>query len=431
MKARFLATLGKWHNLREKIPTRSSSSPMIDDEGASNMARPAKKTTASRRRPGRKIVRTQSAQLKKPLNFDALIDVIARVHEELQNRAAKAVNVSLTFRNWMIGYYIREYEQNGADRARYGEDVCEKLAKRLQAGLAKCYSGRYLRLCRQFYDAYPSIRKSVISKSGLPNWKSVISKSSAAADKPGVPAEQLVEHLSFTHFIELIQLDDSLKRAFYEAECYRGNWSVRELKRQIASLYYERAGLSKNKKKLSKLTQAKAEPQSAREIIRDPYVFEFLGLKPKEVMGESDLENALLDKLENFLLELGHGFCFEARQKRILIDGEHFFVDLVFYHRILKCHVLIELKADGFKHEHLGQLNTYVSWYGEHERAKGDNPPIGILLCTKKSHALVKYALAGIDNRLFVSKYQLELPKKEEIQRFIEEQIARAPGNVR
>ena len=233
----------------------------------------------------------------------------------------------------------------------------------------------------------------------------------------------LLRSLSSSQFEELAEIEDSLKRTYYAAECIRGNWSVRELKRQIASLYYERSGLSKNKKKLSRITQAKAEPQAARQIIRDPYVFEFLGLKPKEVMGESDVEDALLDKLQDFLLELGHGFCFEARQKRILIGGQHFFVDLVFYHRILKCHVLIELKADDFKHEHLGQLNSYVSWYAKHEMAEGDNPPVGILLCTKKNHALVEYALAGIDNRQFVSKYQLELPKKEEIRRFIEKQI--------
>src|SRR3989339_539196 len=200
------------------------------------------------------------------------------------------------------------------------------------------------------------------------------------------------------------------------------SWSVRELKRQIASLYYERSGLSINKKKLSLITQSKAEPLAARQIIRDPYVFEFLGLKPRDVLGESSLENALLDKLQDFLQELGHGFCFEARQKRVLIGGEHFFVDLVFYHRILKCHVLIELKVDNFKHEYLGQLNTYVNWYRKHETSEGDNAPVGILLCTKKNHALVEYALAGMDNKLFVSKYQLELPKKEAIRRFLEEQ---------
>jgi len=157
--------------------------------------------------------------------------------------------------------------------------------------------------------------------------------------------------------------------------------------------------------------------------IRDPYVFEFLGLRSKEVMSESHLEDQLIDKLEAFLLELGHGFCFEARQKRILIGDEHFFVDLVFYHRILKCHVLVDLKLEKFSHENIGQLNTYVSWYRENMMIEGDNPPVGILLCTDKNHTLVEYALAGMDNNLFVSKYLLELPKKEEMQRFIEEQV--------
>ena len=157
--------------------------------------------------------------------------------------------------------------------------------------------------------------------------------------------------------------------------------------------------------------------------VRDPYVFEFLGLKSEEVMSESHLEDQLLDKLQEFLLELGHGFCFEARQKRILIGDEHFFVDLVFYHRILKCHVLVELKLETFNHQNIGQLNTYVSWYRKNMMAEDDNPPVGILLCTGKNQTLVEYALAGMDNQLFVSKYMLELPKKEDIQRFIEQQI--------
>ena len=157
--------------------------------------------------------------------------------------------------------------------------------------------------------------------------------------------------------------------------------------------------------------------------IRDPYVFEFLGIKPREVMGESHLEDALLDKVQEFLLELGRGFCFEARQKRIRIGDEFFFVDLVFYHRILKCHVLIDLKVDEFKHEHVGQLNTYVTWFQKHEMTAGDNPPVGLLLCTRKNHALIEYALAGMDNQLFVSRYQLELPKKEELERFLEAKL--------
>ena len=233
----------------------------------------------------------------------------------------------------------------------------------------------------------------------------------------------LIEKLSFTHIVELMQIEDSLKRAFYEIECIRGSWSARELKRQIASLYYERSGLSKDKEKLSKSVQSKAERISPAQIIRDPYIFEFLGIKPKEIMSESELEDSLLDKLEEFLLEMGHGFCFEARQKRILIGDEYFFVDLVFYHRILKCHVLLELKVDNFSHEYIGQLNTYVNWFRKNEMTENDNPPIGILLCTQKTQALVEYATAGMDNSLFVSKYQLELPKEDEIRRFLEQQI--------
>lgn len=233
----------------------------------------------------------------------------------------------------------------------------------------------------------------------------------------------MISRLSFTHLAELINLEDETRRAFYEVECIRGNWSVRELKRQINSLYYERSGLSTDKKKLSELAQQNAEQAKPNLAIRDPYIFEFLGLKPEEVMSESHLESQLLKRLEAFLLELGHGFCFEARQKRILVGDEHFFVDLVFYHRILKCHVLVEMKLDGFSHENIGQLNTYVSWYRENMMTEGDNPPVGILLCTHKNQALVEYALAGMDNNLFVSRYLLKLPGKDEMQAFIEEQI--------
>jgi predicted nuclease of restriction endonuclease-like (RecB) superfamily len=235
-----------------------------------------------------------------------------------------------------------------------------------------------------------------------------------------LPPDKLITNLSYSMFKLLVEINDPLKRAFYETECIRGKWSVRELNRQINSLLFERTGLSKDKKKLLSSTHQQSESHALELSIRDPYIFEFLKLKAQEVMGESHLEDSLLDKLQEFILELGHGFCFEARQKRINIGGEYFFVDLVFYHRILKCHVLIELKTDGFKHEYLGQLNTYVSYYTKQERAEGDNPPIGILLCTKKNHALAEYALAGMNNKLFVSKYQVELPKKKEIEKFLE-----------
>lgn len=372
-------------------------------------------------------------------DFTTLVAAIRQAHEHMAAQASRAVNVSLTLRNWAIGCYIREYEQNGADRAQYGSQILDHLSRELQESLDKCYTDRYLRLCRQFYETYPQIRKSLISIFRPPGKrKSAISELPSLPGVDGTeivptasaqlttPRDKLVERLSFTHIIELIKLDDPLKRAFYEIECIRGNWSVRELKRQIASLYYERSGLSKDKRKLAELVRSGAEIEEPKLAVRDPYVFEFLGLKPAEVMGESHLEDQLLDKLEEFLLELGHGFCFEARQKRILIGDTHNFVDLVFYHRILKCHVLVELKLAAFSHENIGQLNTYVSWFKKNMMTDGDNPPVGILLCTQKNHALVEYALAGMNNDLFVSKYQVELPKKEEMQRFIEEQMKEA-----
>ena len=372
-------------------------------------------------------------------NFAALVEVVRQVHEQSAAAASRAVNVSLTLRNWLTGCYIVEYEQHGADRAEYGERLLEKLADALaDSGIAEI-SARSLRLYRQFFLAYPGIWQSAIAKSGgdivpPPIWRSLIAKSGGRSGfreattpklrsslKPGVDGRTLITRLSFTHLAELVAIDDPLKRAFYEVECIRGNWSVRALKRQIATLYFERSGLSKDKEKLAALAHVAAEQAEPKLAIRDPYVFEFLGLRSKEAVSESDLEDALLDKLQDFLLELGHGFCFEARQKSIVIGRTRGFVDLVFYHRILKCHVLIELKVDEFHHEHLGQLNTYVTWYRKHMLAEGDNPPIGLLLCTQKDHALVEYALAAIDSRLFVSKYQLELPSKEDLQRFLEE----------
>lgn len=242
--------------------------------------------------------------------------------------------------------------------------------------------------------------------------------------------EVLLDALSFTHFAELIVIEDPLRRAFYEVECLRGHWSVRALKRQIATLYFERSGLSSDKQKLAVMVKARADMAEPKLAIRDPYVFELLGLKTKDAVEESDLEAALVTNLRDFLLELGHGFCLESQQKSIVIGNTRGFVDLVFYHRILRCHVLVELKVDEFRHEHIGQLNTYVTWYRRNMMAKGDNPPVGLLLCTQKDHALVEYALAGIDNRLFVSKYQVELPSREELQRFLEDKRRELGGEA-
>ncbi|NLX27108.1 MAG: DUF1016 domain-containing protein, partial [Lentisphaerae bacterium] len=304
---------------------------------------------------------------------------------------------------------------------------------------------------RLFYMTYPAIRESLTPErtSLLPEeiWQSFIAKSAPLVSTPvlkrdpapiwesptpelRLPLGKLFCSLSFTHLAELIAIEDPLKRAFYEIECIRGNWSVRALKRQIATLYFERSGLSRNKEKLAQMVKAGAETAEPQLAIRDPYVFEFLGLRAKDAVAETNLEAALVENLRDFLLELGHGFCLEAQQKSIVIGNTRGFVDLVFYHRILKCHVLVELKVDEFRHEHIGQLNTYVTWYRKHMLTEGDNPPIGLLLCTGKDHALVEYALAAISNQLFVSKYQLELPSKQDLERFLEQKRREIGGDL-
>jgi predicted nuclease of restriction endonuclease-like (RecB) superfamily len=358
--------------------------------------------------------------------FADLVDLIRQTHQELAAQASKAVNVSLTFRNWLIGRHIAEYELRGQDRAQYGEQLLTELARELKA-VSNCNRRQLYRYLR-FYRLYPAIVGTLPPQfKNLPatpatTENAVATKVGTASPQSAVPVDQLISRLSYSHLELIVDLENTTQRAFYELEAIRGNWSVRELKRQIGSLYFERSGLSHNKAKLSGLANQSAE-QNTHLNIRDPYVFEFLGLQPAEVMSESHLEQQLIEKLQKFLLELGHGFCFEARQKRILIGDEHFFIDLVFYHRILKCHVLVELKLERFSHQNLGQLNTYVSWYRTHMMTEGDNPPIGILLCTDKNQSLAEYALAGMDNQLFVAKYQLELPKKEDMQRFIDEQL--------
>ena len=215
------------------------------------------------------------------------------------------------------------------------------------------------------------------------------------------------------------KIENPVKRAFYEMETMRGCWSARELERQIASLYYERCGLSNNKEALSALVQQQATLLQPKDIINTPVTLEFLGLNDRALVTENDLEQSILDNLQHFLLEMGHGFCFEARQKRILIDEDYFFADLVFYHRILKCHVIVELKIDKFRHEYASQLNMYLNYFKAEVMQPDDNPPIGILLCTEKGDTLVKYATAGLDPNIFVQKYMIELPTEEEIQEFI------------
>ncbi|MDR1881481.1 MAG: PDDEXK nuclease domain-containing protein [Prevotella sp.] len=374
------------------------------------------------------------------MNYRKLLTSIRTINEKILAGTSQAINIGLTLRNWLFGMYICEYEQNGMDRAEYGEHLLEQLSNLLRKFNIPRTEERELRRYRQFYLVYPQIRDAVSPEFKLLSAELIVQKAGAGHQLSSLPdtnsgptesriqnnGSLLVSKLSFTHFRELIAIDDSFKRLFYEVECMKGNWSVRELKRQITSLYYERSGLSKNKKKLSELANLKAELQEPNLIIRDPYVFEWFGIDSSEIMSESRLEGLLLKNIQKFLLEMGNGFCFEARQKRITIGDEQYFIDLVFYHRILKCHVLIELKLQEFTHENIGQLNTYVSWYKQNMMDSGDNPPIGILLCTRKNHSLVEYALAGMDNSLFVSKYMLELPSKKDMQKFIDQQMKEA-----
>jgi predicted nuclease of restriction endonuclease-like (RecB) superfamily len=353
------------------------------------------------------------------------------------------VNTTVTLRNWIIGAYIVEYEMRGADRAKYGDKLLDRLAERLMGNHVPSCERRRLYVYRQFFQTYPQIAESLSPFFPGASWI-VRSATALSRNRSGtggakivrsvtaqlvVSAEKLLNSLSYTHFEQLLGLEDPLKRAFYEIECIRGNWSVRALKRQIATLYFERSGLSKDKEKLSRMVQKGVETTEPALAIRDPYVFEFLGLRAKDAMAESDLEAALVENLREFLLEWGHGFCLEAQQKSIVIGGTRGFVDLVFYHRILKCHVLVELKVDEFKHDHLGQINTYVTWYREHMMAEGDNPPVGLLLCTGKNQALVRYATASMDNRLFVSKYAVQLPTKGELEQFLHARHLEMLGN--
>ena len=267
--------------------------------------------------------------------------------------------------------------------------------------------------CRQFYILYPQIGATVSRQFSLPDFGKSATASHQFITKPDV----LVNNLSFSHIREIMVIDDAFERFFYETECIKCNWSVRELRRQIKTNLYVRAGISK---KTELLMQPSEDNRNIKAItIKDPFTFEFLGLDAKEAVSESDLEQALMDHLQEFMLELGEGFCFEARQKRIVIDDKYYFIDLVFYNRLLHCNVIIELKNDEFKHEDLGQLNAYVGYYKKNEMVKGDNPPVGILLCTDKGSEMVEYALSGMDNQLFVSTYMLHLPDKKKLQEFI------------
>ena len=359
-------------------------------------------------------------------SFDHLSELVLQLHDSAYSATVKAINRFATIRNYVIGFYIVEYEQHGNDRAKYGDRLLKRLAESVNK---RGINETILKNCRRFYLAYPQIKDYLTAISPTASKKS-LGKSPTASDKSSqisptlsdnfiTPAAELVSKLSFSHIVEILTIDDPLARFFYETECIRCCWSVKELRRQISTNLYFRAGVSQKPELLLERTEINTSPAIT---IKDPFSFEFLGLRP-EAFTENDLENALIGHLQEFLLEMGKGFCFEARQKRMIIDDEYYFADLVFYNRILHCNVIIELKDDEFRHADLSQLNAYVSYFRENEMNIGDNPPVGILLCTRKGDKMVEYALAGMDNDLFVSTYMLSLPDKKTLQEFLLKEI--------
>lgn len=359
-------------------------------------------------------------------SFNDLASIVQTTHDAAQSSAVKAINRMQTMRNWLIGYYIVEFEQHGKDRAEYGTQLLKKLEERVDR---KGLTTTLFKWARKFYRLYPQMMENLpipICATVMHQLQPIENKedtiSASMTHQFVTPGKTIISHLSFTHLREIMTLDDPLARYFYEQECIKCTWSVRELRRQISTNLYVRAGISTNPEKLLSLPSVQGH-DSAELQIRQPFTFEFLGLKAQEVVDEHDLEDALISHLQEFILELGKGFCFEARQKRIIIDDEYYYPDLVFYNRILHCGVIIELKNEDFSYENFGQLNAYVSHYRENEMQPGDNPPIGILLCTRKGKKMVEYALAGMDNNLFVSTYMLQLPDKKTLEEFLLKQL--------
>lgn len=359
-------------------------------------------------------------------SFNDLASIVQTTHDAAQSYAVKAINRMQTMRNWLIGYYIVEFEQHGKDRAEYGTQLLKKLEERVDR---KGLTTTLFKWARKFYRLYPQMMENL----PIPICATVMHQLQPIENKEDTigasmthqfvtPGKTIISHLSFTHLREIMALDDPLARYFYEQECIKCTWSVRELRRQISTNLYIRAGISANPEKLLSLPSVQGH-DTAELQIRQPFTFEFLGLKAQEVVDEHDLEDALITHLQEFILELGKGFCLEGRQKRIIIDDEYYYPDLVFYNRILHCGVIIELKNEEFSYENFGQLNAYVSHYRENEMQPGDNPPIGILLCTRKGKKMVEYALAGMDNNLFVSTYMLQLPDKKTLEEFLLKQL--------
>jgi predicted nuclease of restriction endonuclease-like (RecB) superfamily len=314
-------------------------------------------------------------------------DVYARICSIIENargNIVRAINFEMVVAYWQIGRLIVEEEQKGQARAQYGKGLLQELAKRLSEKFGQGFDESNLRNIRAFYLAYPK-------------------------------CDALRHELSWTHYRILMRIDRPKARSFYEIECVKNNWSARELERQKGSLLFERLALSKDKRSVLKLAKKGQEIATYEDFIKDPYVLEFTGLSPKAKLYESNLEQALIDNLSRFLLELGKGFTFVARQKRISLDGDHFYIDLVFYHTMLKCYVVIDLKVGKLAHQDIGQMQMYVNYFDRPVKAPDDNPTVGLILCEDKKEAVVRYTLAKDNKQIFASRYKLYLPTAEEL----------------
>ncbi len=356
-------------------------------------------------------------------SFNSIYSQIKEIIESSKSSAYKAVNFVKVQSYWLIGQVIVEYEQKGKTRAVYGSELIKQLSSKLQNEYGEGYNSTNLKYSRQFYLTF--------QKSHALRDQSVPGKSHAAGDKLSLVkvnnktvkiTTELSPLLSWTHYRLLLKIAKEEVRNFYIKECIENNWGTRELERQINSHYYERLISSKNKNLVSKESKKNIEKYKPSDVIKDPYVLEFLGLKENTAYLEKDLEQALIDKLQDFLLELGKGFSFVARQKRITVDGDHFYIDLVFYNYILKCFCLIDLKIGKLTHQDIGQMDFYVRYFEEEIKNEDDNPTIGLILCSDKNDTMVKYTLLKKSKNIFASKYMLYLPTEDELKKEIEKE---------
>ena len=352
---------------------------------------------------------------------------IRQILDSARSSVARSVNTTQVIANWLIGREIIEEEQKGISRAGYGEELILDLSARLTSDYGKGYSKDNLFWFRRFYQGYPKLvdlkfdavrqisdappRKSMTQTPGdaLPP---ILHAPRGESWSPGF----LHPNLSWTHYRTLLRVDKAEARAFYEIEALKNNWAARELERQICSLLYERLALSKDKKGLMRLAVKGHEVQKPNDVFKDPVVMEFLGLPESPKLVETDLEQALINNLRSFLLELGKGFAFVARQERLTLDGDHFYIDLVFYHTMLKCYVIIDLKTGKLTHQDLGQIQLYVNYYDRERRTEGDGPTLGLILCMDKNDAVVRYTLGANQRKtIFASRYKLHLPSEAEL----------------